>query len=288
VDVLKQYRRQNGVGWSINSSGPAGSTISSAASGNVGETRGPVSLSTVAGFAQGLNLYGAIGTAVNAYVQALQSTNRFQIVSRPSVFTQNNKKATILSGSREPVPSSTLTSLNNGANNASVTANITYENIDLRLEVVPLINASKEVTLDIYQTNDTLGSTRNIGGTSAVSINKQELKTTLTVANKTVIFLGGLVRDSKRKDQSGIPILSKIPVVGALFGGTSKSSAKTELVILLQPTVIESDDDLVDTDAAERERMIVFREAEKANQPQIKRAGMVPQTQSLLPDSDRP
>jgi type II secretion system protein D len=267
VDILKQYRRKGSFGSAVNSGG------NEAASSNVGTLRGSIATSTVAALGNGLNVYGAIGQALGVYVQALQSTNRFQILSRPFVFTQNNKKATILSGSRQPVPSTTLTTANNtGSTGSSITSNIEYIPVELKLEVVPLINADNEITLDILQTNDTVGGTVNIGGVNATVINNQQLQTSITVANRSVIFLGGLVKETKQNDKTGVPFLSKIPVLGVLFGGTTKKDTRNELVVLLQPTVIQTDEDLAQAEAEERYRQKVYEQAERLNGSQIKRA----------------
>jgi general secretion pathway protein D len=117
----------------------------------------------------GLTIYGAIGDAVSVFVRALDARSNFKILARPAVYTANNKRAVISSGQRVPVPQSTLSNLTTGTtggivNNSSstaVAATIGYEDVELRLEVIPLINSKNEVTLKIAQINDTLGSNVN-------------------------------------------------------------------------------------------------------------------------------
>jgi type II secretory pathway component GspD/PulD (secretin) len=203
-----------------------------------------VGTSAITQAAAGTNVYGLAGNTIAFYVQALQQTNRFRILSRPSVYTSNNKKAIISSGSEQPVPSSTQSNLvgNGNATNTStvLNTNVQYKNVVLELAVVPLINANNEVTLNIAQRNDSLGDNVAVGSTTARAINTQELTTSITVANGQTVVLGGLLSDRDDLEKTGTPILSDIPILGALFSNTKKSTTKNELIILIQPIVIES------------------------------------------------
>src|SRR5205823_2006991 len=99
----------------------------------------------------GTNVYVAAGNYLAAIVHAMESTGRFRVVSRPTVFTSNNKKAIIANGQEIPVPVNTLSNVNSGAvvnNVASVQSSIEFKKVALQLEVVPLINSEKEVSLD--------------------------------------------------------------------------------------------------------------------------------------------
>ena len=107
----------------------------------------------------GTSIFLHTGSNLNIIVKALHSTGRFRTISRPTVFTSNNKKAIIASGTEVPVPVSTISqpvgsSLIN--NNLAQQSNIQFKKIALQLEVVPLINSEKEVTLDILQKLDSI------------------------------------------------------------------------------------------------------------------------------------
>jgi len=153
------------------------------------------------------------------------------------VFTSNNKKAVIASGQEVAVPSN-ITSGFTGANNQLVTtANVTYKDVVLKLEVVPLINSDREVTLDIVQVVNSISGYTEIGGNLVPNVNARRIKTTVSVANEATVVLGGLVQDSKEDSRTSIPILGKIPVLGNLFGNKKHTKTRTELVVLLRPTV---------------------------------------------------
>jgi len=166
-------------------------------------------------------------------------------LNRPVVFTSNNKKAIIASGQEIPVPVSTLSTINNTVSNPGQTpfnnfgtqSSIQYKKVALQLEVVPLINSEKEVSLDILQKLDSLGLPTTIDNNQIPTIVTRYIKTNVSAPNGATIVLGGLITDTKRFDKSGIPILSRIPIVGPLFRATRKVGERKELLILMRPEV---------------------------------------------------
>ena len=190
----------------------------------------------------GTNIYVAAGNAFAAIVHMLESTNRFRVLSRPTVFTSNNKKAIIASGQEVPVPVSTLSNVNNGSvlnNVASVSSSIEYKKVVLQLEVVPLINSEKEVSLDILQKIDSIvpGGNVNISGNSVPTIDTRYIRTNVSAGNGSTIILGGLIEDQKQKNYQGFPYLSRIPLIGAAFRSTASGKQRRELIILMCPEV---------------------------------------------------
>ena len=239
----------------------------------------------------GLTVYGTIADAVDIYARALEKTGKFKVLSRPVVYTTNNKKAVISSGQQVPFTSSTLTStsISGGPINqsAGVTANITYKDVLLKLEVVPLINANKDVTLVIAQTNNNILGFENFGADNkAPIISAQELTTTVTVPNGGTVVLGGLIIESTTGDDSGVPFLMRVPVLGYLFKQTTRKVERKELIILLQPTVVENNDDLARVSSEEMNRSKLGNEAyAKANPWEFADTPVIMDAQSLQPDS---
>src|SRR5438094_737318 len=190
--------------------------------------------------ATGTNVYVAAGNYLAAIVHLLEQTGRFKVISRPMVFTSNNKKAIIASGTEIPVPVSSLTNVVNTTTvtgTAAVASNIEFKKVALQLEVVPLINSEKEVSLDILQKLDSLAGSTIVNGNSIPNIATRYIRTNVAAANGSTIVLGGLITDSKDKNTTGIPYLSRIPVLGALFRSTTNSHNRTELIILMCPRV---------------------------------------------------
>ena len=193
----------------------------------------------------GLSGFLTAGNTLTAFVTALESTGRFHVVSRPHVFTSNNKKALITSGKEIAVPTNTLSSLNNGGGginnpqeNAAVSSSVAFKRVALQLEVVPTINSDREVSLDIVQLIDELtDETTTVGGNKIPTISNRRLKSTVSVPNEGTLVLGGLISETKSNSRAGVPYLSKIPLLGGLFRNTTAKTTRSELVILMRPVV---------------------------------------------------
>jgi general secretion pathway protein D len=194
---------------------------------------------------QGLAIYGSITDAIRVFIRAVDTRDKFTILARPAVYTANNKRAVISSGQRVPVPGTTLSNVvTNGvlntSNTAAVQATIEYEDVELRLEVIPLINSSREVTLKIAQINDSLGNNVTIAGNTVPTVNSQRLTTTVTVPSGATVVLGGLIQDTIKKSESGIPVVDQLPYLGNFFKFQTHSRNRSELLVFIQPTVVES------------------------------------------------
>ena len=185
----------------------------------------------------GTSVYINAAFGLSAIVKALDATGRFKTISRPTVFTSNNKKAIIASGTEIPVPVNTITSGNGGLGGLAQQSNIQFKKVALQLEVVPLINSEKEVTLDILQKLDEVADRVQINNNSVPTIATRYIKTTVSAPNCATLILGGLVVDRKSRAQSGVPVLSKIPVIGGLFRQTNKQKTREELIVLMRPDV---------------------------------------------------
>jgi type II secretion system protein D len=199
-------------------------------------------------------------------VNALESTGRFRVTQRPMIYTSNNKKAIIASGEQIAVPTSTLSNVNNGAvlnNTASVSASVQYQPVELKLEVVPLINSDREVSLDIVQKLDSLsGASQNVAGTSVPTITTRYIKTNVSVPNRGTVVLGGLIKKSMQDGADGIPILSRIPVLGYFFKNTTKNNDREELIILIRPVVTNSPAEQVKNSQDEQRRLLIEPDVE--------------------------
>jgi type II secretion system protein D len=237
VDYFLQFKKNN-LGHDVGAGG--GLVNGTVPSTNIID---PASLITFPAFSNlptGATAYIAAGNTLSAIVHLLDSTNRFKTISRPTVFTSNNKKAIIASGTEIPVPVSTISSatgaslINTGLSQQS---NIEFKKVALQLEVVPLINSEKQVSLDILQKVDSLAGTTRIDGNDIPNIATRYIRTTVSAPNRSTIILGGLIQDGKTNDRTGFPILGRLPLIGALFSDTSKTKMRTELIVLMRPEV---------------------------------------------------
>ena len=184
--------------------------------------------------------YVAFGNTLSLIVKALDSTGRFRTISRPTVFTSNNKKAIIASGTEIPVPVSTISSPTTTTiigSGISQQSNIEFKKVALQLEVVPLINSTNEVSLDILQKVDSVAGTTRIDNNNIPNIATRYVRTTVSAPNGSTVVLGGLIQDNQTRARTGFPILDRLPVIGALFADTNKTKERTELIILMRPEV---------------------------------------------------
>jgi type II secretion system protein D len=188
----------------------------------------------------GLSVYGKIGNSLAAYINLLSSSSDFTVLSRPSIFTANNQKGTISSGRRIAIPTSS------NQFNSSFSTNIEYRDVVLKLEVIPLVNSENEITLQIaLVSDDVIGQSDPIEGVGQVPIiGTRELLTTVTVPNNQTIILGGLITTNDTESVTGIPILSEIPGIGRLFSTKTKGVNREELMIFIQPSIVNGGDDL--------------------------------------------
>ncbi|HEV2805184.1 MAG TPA: secretin N-terminal domain-containing protein [Chthoniobacterales bacterium] len=236
---------------------------------------------------------GSARDGLAAIVKALDSTGRFRVLNRPVVFTTNNKKAIIASGQEIPVPVNTLSSFvpaNSGVTqpvqNFGTQSSIQYKKVALQLEVVPLINSEKEVSLDILQKLDSLGTPATVDGNLIPTIVTRYIKTTVSAPNCSTVVLGGLITDNKQVSKDGIPILSRIPVIGALFRNTVRNHDRTELIVLMRPEVALTKLDLYRLRQKTEERTHVGPELDTEDCPDCPRPGE--DKQIVLPGPDMP
>lgn len=190
--------------------------------------------------AGGLRVYGQVGD-LSGYLRALSTKTDFTVLSRPSIFTSNNQKGVISSGERIAIPTEGGTS----TGSFSSGTRIQYEDVVLKLEVIPLVNSDDEITMQIALLSDEQngnqvieGAGTNGGDLTVPRISTREILTTATVPNNETIVLGGLIVGRTNKDKSGIPILSDIPLVGGLFSSNTQSEDRSELLVFIQPSLV--------------------------------------------------
>ena len=193
----------------------------------------------------GLSLYGKFlwgknNASASSMLRLFAKDSRFKILSRPSLYAQNNVKAVISSGQRIAIPTSTLTSaggFNNGFAGA-ITSNIEFRDVVLKLEVIPLINSENEVTLKIAQVNDNIVGSQTISGNQIPTLSTQQLVTTVTLKNGETMVLGGLITERADQEVTGLPGVRRIPFLGRALGSTSIKESREEMLIFIQPHII--------------------------------------------------
>lgn len=194
----------------------------------------------------GLTFYGGIREGVDVIVNTLDSRTDFKVISRPSLFTMNNMPANISSGSSFPIATSTQGFVGGGANNGLL-SNVQYQDVVLSLNVIPLINSDDELTLQIAQENSEVAGSTVIAENTYPVLTKQQLNTVVVCKNNSTVMLGGLIRESDERNKVGVPFLSKLPLIRHLTGSESDEKNRRELLIFIQPRIVEGMHDLPPT-----------------------------------------
>ncbi len=171
-------------------------------------------------------------------VQALASSGKVNVLSNPHIVVKNYEKASINVGSDEPVATRSTQDAVTGT--AGLIQNIEYRKTGVILTVSPQITEGGMVAMTIRQEVSDKSTDRIVGNALYPSFTKREAETSVVAKDKETIVIGGLIQERKDKSYSGIPILSRIPLLGWLFRYTTVTDSKTELVILLTPTVMSN------------------------------------------------
>jgi len=177
-----------------------------------------------------------------AALSALSTENKVNILSNPSIMASNSMPANIDISQEIPVASSQYQYTT--GDNPLLETNIEYRDTGIMLSVTPNINEHGLVTMDIDQEISEQASNVSVGGQDYPSFFKRSTKTTLTVQSGQTIVIGGLIRETNSDGVSGTPWFTNIPILSFLFGKTSDSTSKTELIIFISPYVIATADDV--------------------------------------------
>lgn len=248
VEVTLGDGLQYGLQWTFNG-GTAGRT-------GVG-TLGNPATAAAAGATSSSFTYSLInGSNVVAVLSALANKSLVKVMSSPSLMVLDNHTAAIQVGTQQPVNTGT-TYYNTGSSTApSTTTNIQYKDTGVMLGVTPSVSAGDLVTLDIDQIVTDIGP----DSTSAATVGyptfmQRQINSKVAVRSGETLVLGGLIKDSASSGKSGLPFLSSIPVLGALFGQHKSSAERTELLVILTPRVLRSDEDARAVSRELRDRM---------------------------------
>jgi general secretion pathway protein D len=189
-----------------------------------------------------LNLVVQGGSEVKGLLKALAGKTDLSILSSPQVLVLNNETATVNVGEEVPIVTTiTENEYTSGSDVPKVDKTIQYKNTGVILEVTPQINYDGIIILDVKQTVSKALPIQ-ADGVQSNPIRTRELKTKFAVKDGQSILIGGLIGTDNTITDSGIPLLKDIPILGYLFKYENRTLVKTELLIMLTPYVIETED----------------------------------------------
>ncbi len=178
---------------------------------------------------------------IDAVIKMTASSDDARILSTPVILTTDNTEAKIIVGEQRPVVTSSSTTVGGEQRSA-----YEYKDIGIHLTVKPRVNPARYVVMEVAQSVDNVGGFEMIDGNRVPIITKRELEAQIAVKSGQTIVLGGLVNTDKRKSRTRVPILSNIPVLGALFRSDSKSDDRRELLVLITPYVMLSPEETME------------------------------------------
>ena len=196
-----------------------------------------------AGFnpAQDALFYSFVNSNLQVALHAMETSGNTKTLSAPSMVVMNNQTAHIQVGNQVPV---NQTSVNPGVGTA-VYNQVSYLNTGVILNVQPRVNPGGLVYMNIgQQVSQVDRSQAPVNGNPTIS--QRELSTQVAVQSGQTVLLGGLIQQDEGDTNTGVPGLNRIPVLGRLFGQTSRNHNRTELIVLITPRVIASSDDARD------------------------------------------
>lgn len=184
---------------------------------------------SVLGFTNSQNIRGVLN--------ALDTVSNVKLISSPQLLVLDNRTAEILVGDQVPV--ATQSAVSPITPDAPIVNNIEFRDTGVLLRVTPHVNASGLVHMEIEQEVSDVRETTT-SGIDSPTIRQRRVKSTVAIQSGETVAMGGLIRNGRTNKTQGLPLLSRIPIFGALFGGHEDITERNELLVLITPRVIRN------------------------------------------------
>jgi general secretion pathway protein D len=196
---------------------------------------------------------------VRAVLNALTDVTDVNVISSPQLMVLDNQSAVLNVGDQVPIAVQSAVSVTDP--DAPVVSSIEYRDTGVTLEITPRVNANGLVVLDIVQeVSDAV--TTDTSKLDSPTIQQRRVESTVAVQSGEAVALGGLIRDRRTDNITGIPLLSDIPILGNLFKTTANDVFRTELLIIITPRVVRNVEEAQKVTEELRARMTGLRELE--------------------------
>jgi MSHA biogenesis protein MshL len=284
IEVSLNEGAQSGINWAYFNKGSSLSRGSNAGlldvpktlpqpTTTVGDLLGgglPASGGATTGVSSNAGVFGLALQATNfmALLNFLETQGGVQVLSSPRIAAINNQKAVLKVGTDEFFVTNVSTTTNTGTGGGATTPNITLQPFfsGIALDVTPQIDDTGYIILHVHpsvsqvttvEKNINLGSSTSIGNITLplASSSISETDSIVRLKDGEIAAIGGLMKRASQDSKSGVPGLSDIPGLGALFRNDAASRIKHELVILLKPTVIKQSSDWMEGVSSARDRL---------------------------------
>jgi general secretion pathway protein D len=244
VEVIADEQNRLGVSWAIegaSSNTPIALTdfedipgvldIATAAGGGAVDPSGLVR----SGITVGLGRISDSGVSFAAILSALEGDADTNIISTPSIVTTDNEQATLNVGQEVPFVTGSFTNTG-GAGAVNPFQTIDREQIGVKLSITPQINEGNSMVLEISQEISSIA--QSAGAAVDLITNQRIVETTVIVDDGEILVLGGLIEDTLLESHQAVPVLGRIPFLGALFRSQKTEKRKTNLMIFIRAEIM--------------------------------------------------
>jgi general secretion pathway protein D len=208
----------------------------------------------------GFSYLASFGQDLDVTLTAAAANSRAKILQRPRIQTSHNEPASLFVGESRPYPTSSYY----GGGGYGGYSSIQQLQIGVTIEVTPLINPDGLVVMEIHTKIDSFEGNVTIQNVGDVPItSSKEASAKISVRDHDTIILGGLIETDKNNNASGVPLLMDIPVLGNLFRSSHASESRSELIVLIRPTVLATPEIAALTAVAEKNKMPGVRATER-------------------------
>jgi general secretion pathway protein D len=246
VEVIADEENRFGVTWALEGSG-SGSPIALTDFGEIGGilhlgsaagggTVDPTSL-VRSGVTVGMGRISDSGVSFAAILNALEGDANTNIISTPSIVTTDNEEATLNVGQEVPFVTGSFTNTGGGSGGAvNPFQTINRQQIGVKLAITPQINDGDSMVLEISQEISSIA--QSAGNAVDLITNQRIIDTTVIIDDGDILVLGGLIEDTLLESDQSVPVLGKIPLLGALFRSRSTKKTKTNLMIFIRAEIM--------------------------------------------------
>jgi general secretion pathway protein D len=230
---VEYYLQKGNIGVGFN-------TLSSSAQSASGSTV----TSTLGAILPGGNFLLGPSASPNIVINALRTLTDVKVLSSPSLVVLDNQVADLLVGDQVPVETASANVLAaTTAASSTVVNSINYINTGVILQVRPRVNANGTVILDVEQEVSQVENT-SAAATLTPTVSQRQIKSAIAVASGQTVLLGGLITETQQRTRNGIPVLEELPAgIGNLFSTNDRSTARTEIIVFIQPEIIRNSTD---------------------------------------------
>ncbi len=216
---------------------------------------------------------------------AAASSGRLNVIASPNILALDNKEAKIEIADEVPVATAITQPIATTGTTVNATSQVQFKLAGTILTVTPHINDKKQVTLKLVQEVSDIGKTFPIGGQDYQGFTTRKATTTAIVQDGHTLVLGGIINETKQTTHNGIPFLSDLPVLGYLFGSTTNTSSRKELILMVTPRVIGNYEEADDLTQELKERVRGLKERIERKEREERNGGETPEERTEAPAS---